>query len=166
MNPDRRRGPYVRGNAARRDIVAAIKRHAGITRSEIVRATGLSWGSVTHHIKQLSERGEIQAARLGRRTIYHTGRREATSLAVVRLLRTEPNSVMVLRVLNRGSPLTIEWMATKLGVGRKTVRRHLALMLDAGLVGLSATRRVRYELRWVPLEFRDFLVDSSEGQEL
>jgi DNA-binding transcriptional ArsR family regulator len=152
-----RRGPYRRAEPARRAILEAVRQRPGISRSEILRLTGLSWGSVAHHVKRLLERGELHAHMIGRRPYYSLDAEGSRLLPLLRLLRTEETAGDILRVLNRNGALSIQALSRDLHVDRKTVKRHLGRLLEAGLVGLTQRRRARFELRSIPLELRKLL---------
>lgn len=158
--PSKPRGPYRRGNAARQAILAAAREHPGLSRSEILRRTGLSWGAVAHHVAAMVARGELQAATLGKRPFYHAAEPDAGLLPLRRLLRAEPAAQSVLRLLNQGGAYSVQELSRVLGVGRKTVRRHVAALVEAGLAKDAPTLRAKIELRQVPLALREALAEA------
>lgn len=147
-----RRGPYRRSESTRNAIVEAVKAQPGASRSDLLRLTGLSWGAVAHHVMRLVERGEIRTHRVGGRTYFFAEGVEPNMLPFLRLLRTEPPATEILRVLNRNGPASIQKLSRELALDRKTVRRHVVAMVDAGLVGLTRHGRPRFELRSLPLD--------------
>lgn len=151
------RGPYRASLGTRAAILEAVRLQPGSSRTDLLRLTGLSWGAVAHHVRGLVARGELRQHVVGRRSYYYADGVEPTLLPFTRLLRTEATATDILRVLNRTGPASIQHISRDLRLDRKTVRRHVAAMVEAGLVGLSQQRRARFELRSLPLALRDAL---------
>ncbi|MEA3203569.1 MAG: hypothetical protein QOI63_1244, partial [Thermoplasmata archaeon] len=147
-----RRGPYRASAATRGSILEAVRRQPGASRSELLRLTGLSWGAVAHHVRGMLERGELREQVVGRRSYYYADGAEPSLLPFTRLLRTEPQATDILHVLNRNGPASIQHISRDLALDRKTVRRHVTAMLEAGIVGLTRRHRARFELRSIPLD--------------
>lgn len=161
-----RRGPYQRGNKAREAIREAIRLNPGLSRSEIIRLTGLSWGVVAHHVRAMESRNEVKVIHIGRRPYFHLEEGEMSLFPVLRLLRTEALAMEILRVLNRNGAFSVQELSDRLTISAKTVRRHLDHMVEADLVRKTNTMRTRFELTHVPLTWRDGLVvDSSPNRE-
>lgn len=149
-------GPYARSVTTRARLLSAIRAHPGVDRAELARLTGLSWSAVAHHVRAFVRRGEVSAAAVGRRTVYHAGL-AAREAALRRLLRTEPNAACLLRRLNDGPASGLRPLSQELAMDRKAVRRYLALLSDAGLVRREEAPLPRFELRAVALDLRDLL---------
>jgi DNA-binding MarR family transcriptional regulator len=145
------RGPYRSSEPARAAILAAVRSQPGISRSDIIRLTGLSWGAVAHHVRLLVARGELQVQVTGRRPYYHLETGDSTLLPLTRLLRTEQAAGEIIRALNRSGALSIQALSRDVVADRKTVKRHLDRMREAGLVGMTDVYRARFELKSVPL---------------
>ncbi|HUR61620.1 MAG TPA: winged helix-turn-helix transcriptional regulator [Candidatus Thermoplasmatota archaeon] len=154
------RGPYRASAGTRSSLLEAVRLQPGASRSELLRLTGLSWGAVAHHVRGMVERGELREHVVGRRSYYYADGAEPSLLPFTRLLRTEPQATDILRVLNRNGPASIQHISRDLDLDRKTVRRHVAAMLQAGIVGLTARHHARFELRSLPLE----LASQLRGQ--
>ncbi|HUR60751.1 MAG TPA: winged helix-turn-helix transcriptional regulator [Candidatus Thermoplasmatota archaeon] len=157
------RGPYRRSEPARAAILAAVRSQPGISRSEIIRLTGLSWGAVAHHVRHLVARGELQVHVTGQRPYYHlAGGDESALLPLTRLLRTEQAAGDIIRALNRNGALSIQALSRDVAADRKTVKRHLDRMREAGVVGITEVHRARFELRSVPLRLAALLRGGSD----
>jgi DNA-binding transcriptional ArsR family regulator len=80
----------------------------------------------------------------GARTLVHTGRMNTNQLARIAALVGEPARAGMLLALMDGRSLTANELAGAAHVGAPTASRHLALMVDAGLLRVNAQGRHRY----------------------
>ena len=70
MEPGTRRGPYHRSKATRQRIQSALRAGHGLGVADVARATGLPWGTVSHHLKAMVARGEVERESPDRRARY------------------------------------------------------------------------------------------------
>ena len=109
-----------------------IEASPGIHVSKLCRESELSWGTIQYHLKWMAQQGRIQVHRTGRllQIFPASDRAAAAWLGVLR--DAIPNQI--LDRLNQRPGLGVQDLSRSLGVSRKTVRRHLTDLLEAGLV--------------------------------
>jgi DNA-binding transcriptional ArsR family regulator len=78
----------------------------------------------------------------------------------------DPTRRSILATLATDGPSTATDLAARLPITRQAIAKHLALMLDAGLVTTEAgeRRRVRYRLQSAPVQLaQQFLAALAHG---
>jgi predicted transcriptional regulator len=151
------RGTTVSGEHARESILAHIDRNPGISKGELSRATGLSLGSIRHHLFIMRRQRAIQYHRDGRRTGVYPMALSPEQMFWVGALR-EPITKGIMEHLEQNPDLGIQDLSHHLGLNRKTVRRYLITLEDAGIV--SATDHFRPKFRMSRLRGVDDPEDS------
>jgi DNA-binding transcriptional ArsR family regulator len=107
------------------------------------------------------QRREIDVHMIGKRPYYHAGVPSLGLLPLTRLLRTEPIAGDILRILNRNGALSIQDLSKCLDVDRKTIRRHVTRMQDAGVLDLSPSRLARFRVHSLPLDLKQIMEDPG-----
>jgi DNA-binding MarR family transcriptional regulator len=157
------RGSYKSSESTRDAILAALATTPGMSRSDIIRATGISWGSVAHHVHRMVEAGTLHVDVVGRRPYYYLEPPKRSLLPITRLLRSEPVALEVLRLLNDETGISINAMSARLQHDRKTIRRTVAQLEQSGMVApLTRTIRRGFQLVAVPVAFAVLLKKSLD----
>lgn len=137
------RGP--RDSEARRRLQQAIQTHSGVTKAELCRLTGLSWGTVFHHIRSLVRLDQVRVVRTNRRVYIYGRDIHSDQFAALRLLRDETIGKILDQVRSRPG-VGINALSRSLNVSRKTIRRHLGDLVDAHIVEKSPDYRPRFQM--------------------
>lgn len=127
------RGGHVMEVQTRRMVWHTIRSRPGVNKTELAHLTGLSWGSVGHHLHMLERDGVIRLVRVGR-TVHATPTEFADRLRRTPILIC-PDARRVLGALltqpfSRGTTD----LGRLLGMTRKQARRHVYELVRAGLV--------------------------------
>jgi DNA-binding transcriptional ArsR family regulator len=140
-----------RESVTRRLILAAIESQPGCTKAEICRTTGLSWGSVSHHIRRCTRLGHVRAIKTDRKVFLYLPTIHSDQMTMMRLLRNDVVQRLVSEV--RGHPGTgINALSRSLDVSRKIIRRHLADLVYAGVMERSADYRPKFRVVHMPVD--------------
>lgn len=122
--------PHARG---RRAIWTYITEHPGTTKTEICTATGLGWGTVSHHVALLCEGGLVTSIPYRQRTFLFQADIDVQD-ARRRIAASPPDAAAILDVLNANGPLQICHIMELTGCSRKVVQARLHACEWAGLV--------------------------------
>lgn len=117
----------------RRTVLDAIRTRPGINKTSLARRTGLSWGTVGHHLQTLERDGLVALVRVGR-TVH-----AAPTAFAQRMQRTPllvcPDARRVLGALLAESfRYGTTDLGRLLGMTRKQTRRYVYDLVEAGLV--------------------------------
>ena len=134
--PAQRNGP-----ATRQEICNALAHEPGLTKAQLCRLLDLSWGTIAHHVRRLDLDGVLV-----RRTVRHRTRfflvRDAS--LDVHPLSFEPLVAPLLDAVVRNPGIAIRELSAAMSVDRRTIRRHLDLLIDSGLVAQTRDYRPRF----------------------
>lgn len=132
------------GPRTRQGILRVIQAQPGISKSELARALGLAWGTVTHHLRMLEEAGLVTSQRIRARVRFFDASLEKSQLINLAFLENPARGV--LDCLQPGRAVGIAELSKELAISRKVVRRQLELLVNAGLVSKDDSYRPRFEL--------------------
>lgn len=128
-----RRGPYGTSLPTRQAILLAIQASPWCTKSEVMRATGLGWGTVYHHVRQMKRQGVIRSSRAGRRELYCPADAPPSFRPIMRLLRDEMCSA-ILAEIRLAPGQGVQGLSKRLEVPRHVISRYLTPLVGEGLV--------------------------------
>ncbi len=120
------------GRAVRLRIQEAVRKHPGMSKSDLARHLGQSWGSMSHHVRRLAHQGDLRSFRDGRVLRIFPPDVPSGCLRQLAALQHEV-AVEVLQLLadaDRG----IQELVDRVGCSRKVVRKVLQDLDGAGLV--------------------------------
>lgn len=121
------------GPATRLEMVNALRHEPGLTKSQLCRFLGLSWGTISHHVRRLEAEGFIvRRAMYGRRRLFVAD--TAPDHMVTSQLARNPVITRLLNRLDETPCIGVQALARGLAVDRRIVRRNLDLLIDVGLV--------------------------------
>ncbi len=133
------------GSQTRHKVWTIIQADPGVHKSDICRLTGLSWGTVSHHISRLHGSGRIRLHRMNNRALLFpldVPRERWEEMAVLR----NPQAVQVLDLLVREPRATVPRLAELLGASAKSIRRTLANLQNAGLIAKRGQVRPQFRV--------------------
>lgn len=129
--------------AARRMLLAEIRRDPGIHKSELRRVTGLAWGQVSHHLSVLHRQRRIQSLAVQGRTAFFPASGHDAHHAVYALLR-QPLARDVASELQSRPGQQLTDLSQRLQVSRKRITRVLQHFGEAGAVRAVGNRHKHY----------------------
>jgi DNA-binding MarR family transcriptional regulator len=137
--PPRRLGA---GERSRQLLLRLIREHPGIHPRLLCRASGLGWGTVNHHLGMLERMGLVRI-RPGRPSrVFAAEVPAAHERGLVRL--HDATDLRILALLRHQPGADVPSLGRGLQVARRTLERHLAGLVQAGLVSRSGTYRSRF----------------------
>lgn len=126
--PSERNGP-----ATRQEIVHTLRHEPGLTKSQLCRFLGLSWGTISHHMRRLEKEGFVVRKMIyGRRRLFVADTRP-DEMVTSQLVRN-PVISQLLDCLDENPGIGVQALARALSVDRRKIRRHLDRVIDVGLV--------------------------------
>ncbi len=133
---------YVQART-RKQVLQAVHSRPGINKTELMKRSGLSWGTVGHHLRMLERDGLINLVRVGR-TLHAAPVSFTRGIARAPVL-TCPDARRILSILiaepfARGATD----LGRVLGMTRKQVRRHLYELVAEGLAENDGAYHPRY----------------------
>lgn len=144
----------TRLSPSRTELLHIIHERPGLTKSELSKASGLSWGTVTYHLDVLKESGSIHPLKdSGRLRIFPPGI-PPEEIRWISALRLELGKKIAQELAQTGSAQAYE-LAEALDASSKVIRRHLHAMHEAGTLKKTGSIRPRYELRSAVRRFMD-----------
>lgn len=133
----------------RQRLLALVAAHPGINKSRLCDGLGVAWGTVAYHVHILANAGLVDVEAVGREVNLFPRGLSESQRRLLKALR-EPAALQVLEALGTVRETGLQELSTQLGVSRKVVRRHLAQLLEAGVIQDKGTRRARYALAGAP----------------
>lgn len=133
------------GHETRERILDAVRRDPGVNKSDLARRLGHSWGTMSHHIQRLTRQGQVRAFRDGRSLLLYPADVPVSHLRQLAALQGEV-PVKIMDLLAKGER-GIQELADLLEASRKSVRRALQHMDEAGLVGRGPGLHGKFYLR-------------------
>jgi predicted transcriptional regulator len=136
----------LRETAKRGRVVEVVGQHHGITKAEICRLTGLSWGTVSHHVRQLHRLGELRLQPTDRRVYLFRSTVQTEQMTLMRLMRDETTQRIMDQV--RANPgIGIQEVSRALSTSRKIIRRYMADLVDVEILSKTDDYRPKFTLR-------------------
>lgn len=131
------------GPATRREILTTLQHEPGLTKSQLCRRLQLSWGTVSHHVRLLEATGTLfRRSMLGRSRLF-LATSASEDLALGQLAR-HPWMPRLLDQLAQQPGVGIQALARSLELDRRTVRRHLDVLIETGLVAQTQDYRPQF----------------------
>lgn len=134
------------GESVRARIVEIVRQSPGIYKSELARLSGLSWGSVNHHLRVLRRSGELVVDRRRALANVYPAGTSADHIRWIGLLGRPDNPDLV-GYLRDHPGHGVQSMSQHYNISRKIIRRHLARLEEVGLVTRSEDYRPKFFLR-------------------
>lgn len=138
------RAPTTRpGDRAREHILRIVSEQPGVHKSALCRSVGLGWGTVSYHLRLLERTRQLQTFNDRRETFVFPAaipEDRLRSLAAVR----KGSGEAIASVLQQKPGSRQHEICQALGLPRKLIRRHLAVLRNEGLVTSQGDRRARY----------------------
>ncbi|HLE46889.1 MAG TPA: winged helix-turn-helix transcriptional regulator, partial [Candidatus Thermoplasmatota archaeon] len=143
---------------ARHAILATIAKNPGTSISELRKVLGVGWGTVQHHLRLLVAAGFIRTVTEGRCRRLFPAEAPAEQSYRVALLRRARILELAKAVI--GAPGRIQReLARELGMSRKTMRRSVDLLVDAGLIHEVRLPRTR---QYFPTSLLGRIMDAGQ----
>jgi predicted transcriptional regulator len=121
------------GDATRQVILNLLQQHPGLHKSELARALGLGWGTISYHLQVLCQTGAVQQMRRGRRLRLFPGGMDEKQMRLLCAMRQDVQND-ILKALTFSPGAAAESLADELGLSRRLIRRHLASLEEDGIV--------------------------------
>lgn len=153
-----RLGGTPRGETARARIQELVDKNPGIHKSKLSRLSGLSWGSINHHLKILRRAGNLVVQKQRHRAIIFPAGTPPELMRFIAMLG-RPDRPDLVDYVRQNPGQGVQSMSRHYGVSRKIIRRHLAQLEDIGLIVRSEDYRPKFFAR---SEARSLLSRPSE----
>lgn len=151
---------------SRQAILDAVAGNPGCTKADLCRMTGLSWGAISHHVRNCARAGDLRQHRTDRKVYLYAASVHADQMAHMRLLRDETN-VRLLMEIHAHPGVGINALSRSMETSRKIIRRHLADLVDVGVLERSQHYRPRFKVALMPKELPDIVrhqqLDGSDS---
>ena len=115
------------GDRAREKLLAIIRQHRGVHKSELCRLAGYGWGNVGHHVDVLKDQALIETQKRGRLLWIFDVKVSARDRDIIVALRPSP-ARRILQALGLQPQATIRTLSDELSVSKKVIRHHLAVL--------------------------------------
>lgn len=139
-------GGTPRGEKARARIRELVDQNPGIHKSRLSRLSGLSWGSINHHLQVLRRTGGLIVQKQRHRAVIFPGGTPPEQMRFVAMLG-RPDRPDLVDYVRQNPGQGVQSMSQHYGVSRKIIRRHLAQLEDVGLIVRSEDYRPKFFLR-------------------
>ena len=133
------------GERSRQRILEQVQKDPGVIKSALCRHLGLGWGTVSHHLRILAREGRIVSYGIGKEVRLFAGGLGETQARWLSVLGGGPAASIVDQLKERPG-LRLAELSASIGVSRKVIRRHLAVLDEEGLIGHDGEVRPRYHL--------------------
>ncbi|MHB1260480.1 MAG: winged helix-turn-helix transcriptional regulator [Thermoplasmatota archaeon] len=121
---------------ARADLLAIVRTRGGAHKSALCATLGKGWGTVSHHLRVLEDRGVVVREVHGRRTWYFDARLPVEARTAVVAIHSEV-ARRILTLMQAKRTATIRSLGENLGASLKVVRVHVAHLVKANLLQKS-----------------------------
>lgn len=115
------------GDRTRERLLAIIREHRGLHKSELCRLAGYGWGNVGHHVVVLVEQGVVETQKRGRLLWIFDSKVSARDRDLVVALRPSP-ARRILQSLGLQPKATIRSLSDELAISKKVIRHHLSVL--------------------------------------
>lgn len=133
-----RNGPLTRD-----EIVNALHREPGLTKTQLCQLLDLSWGTISHHVRLLEADGIVERRILRHRARLFTRGTPADKIAASPVVH-DPLAAPILQAVVTNPGIGIRHLAARMSVDRRAIRRHLDLLIDSGLVAQTRAYRPQF----------------------
>ena len=133
------------GSERRQRILDVIQQNPGVSKAELARLSGSSWGSIYHHLAILSKADQLLVERSARGKI-RVYAANVTPRDRLRGLLTSSGDLRRLVDSVAKGPKTISQLSRELDVSRRVIRRQLSVLTEAGIVSQSGDYRPVFDL--------------------
>lgn len=148
---------------ARKKIYLAAKKYAGSHFRAIVRASGLSLGSVQHHLHALVKFGLLKEQRRGNNIIYLPIELGSSDAKLLSLLRQAQLRKILLFLLTNIRP-SQEEIARFIGISPSTLSHHLNILIQQGIVSAKKDgRKTLYSIMCDKKSLMNLLITHQES---
>ena len=153
--PPAARVPAARDGPATRDrILGLVRTQPGLHKMAVCRALGLSWGTVSYHVRRLVRAREISAnSPRGREVRLFAAGVDEQQRRWITALRDGLDPALVDH-LDRAPDSGLAQMSEALNVSRRIIQRHLGLLDQGGLLMSDGRWRAKYRLNEEADRFR------------
>lgn len=131
------------GPRTRDEVVNALRREPGLTKTQLCRLLDLSWGTISHHVRLLEAGGIIERRTLRRRARFFLRGTPAETIATSPIAH-DALAAPILQAVVENPGIGIRHLAATMSVDRRAIRRHLDLLIDSGLVAQTRTYRPQF----------------------
>lgn len=115
------------GDRTREELLAVIREHGGLHKSELCRKAGYGWGNVGHHVVVLVEQGLVETQKRGRLLWIFDRSVSAGDRDMIVALRPSP-ARRIMEALGLQPRATIRTLSDELAVSKKVIRHHLSIL--------------------------------------
>lgn len=125
-------------------VYDAVARRPFVHLRELQRSIGVGFGTMAYHTALLKREGYLASVRTGREELFYvrgTGFGDPDMKRLARLAHPTRRAIGEAVLAGVG---TQEGLASRLGMTRKLVSKHLAVLEEAGLVGAQGARNKLY----------------------
>lgn len=133
------------GAGTRDRLMSLIRADPGVHKSDLCRMTGLSWGSISHHLQVLGRHRRIQLHMAGKRTMVFPAEVRQELWSALSALR-DPRAAATVDHLKAVGRASLKEMAAHLGTDAKTTRRILQRLEEVAIVHKQGYTRPRFLL--------------------
>lgn len=121
------------GDRTRERLLAIIREHRGLHKSELCRLAGYGWGNVGHHVVVLVEQGLVETQKRGRLLWIFDSKVSERDRDLVVALRPSP-ARRIMEALGLQPKATIRSLSDELVVSKKVIRHHLSVLKRVDVV--------------------------------
>ena len=129
---------------ARKDyhtLIKIVRQNPGVHYRELLRASGLGYGTIEHHLALLERLGLLRAHRSGGFTRYYNSDVSKTDMELLHYLRRRAYREIIRLLLDDASyAFTIQKIAQMIGKAPSTVSVQLGRLIDHKVVSFDEKR--------------------------
>ena len=130
----------IRNQERNSELISIISKNPGIKFREMMRATGMKNGVLSHHLTKLEKSGTVQVHRSTRQTRFYPLHITETESKVIRALRREtPRDIISSLILNDN--LEFNEIVKKVHKAPSTVSLYLSQLVDDEIVKIQFLER-------------------------
>ncbi len=123
----------IRNQERRLELVSIISKNPGIQFRQIMRATGMKNGSLSHHLSKLEKSGSVQVHRGLRQTRFYPLHVTKDESKIIKALRRQtPREIITLLIINED--LEFNEVVKKVNKAPSTISLYLSQLVDDGVV--------------------------------
>lgn len=115
------------GDRTREKLLAIVREHRGVHKSDLCRLAGHGWGNVGHHVDVLERQALVQTEARGRLLWIFDTKVSERDRAMIVALRPSP-ARRILQALGLQPKATIRSLSDELSVSKKVIRHHLSVL--------------------------------------
>lgn len=131
------------GPRTRQEILNSLQAEPGLTKSQLCRLLDLSWSTISHHVRLLEAQQSIERRILWGRTRWFVQGTSRERIEMSPIARNHIATCLLFAVVQNPG-IGIRALSTSLSIDRRAIRRHLDLLIDAGLVAQTTAYRPQF----------------------